>query len=182
MVRKFYYIVNISTAKSVYYSQYVQWHNPLHKNRSERALLVLTRSLLYIAEPNTFTPLDAVKVMDIHHIVQSGYEHDIITIVPEQHVLEYNNDGLEGYDIMIRFEQQKSEKTQDSTPDELSPYDRKIQFFDQITGIYSKLKINVILFYSKLTFSLWTMLNSSLEWEQTQRKRNNSRVLPLCDQ
>jgi hypothetical protein len=84
--------------------------------------------------------------MDIHHIVQSGYEHDIITIVPEQHVLEYNNDGLEGYDIMIRFEQQKSEKTQDSTPDELSPYDRKIQFFDQITGIYSKLKINVISF------------------------------------
>jgi hypothetical protein len=130
-------------AKSVYYSQYVQWHNPLHKNRPERALLVLTRSLLYIAEPNTFTALDAVKVMDIHHIVQSGYEHDVVTIVPEQHVLEYNNDGYDGYDISIRFEQTKSDKANDTTPEKLTPYDRKNEFFDQISGIYSRLKIHV---------------------------------------
>ncbi|KAL0486948.1 hypothetical protein AKO1_001263, partial [Acrasis kona] len=131
-------------SKSVFYSQYVQWHNPLQKNRPERALMVLTRSLIYLADPNTFAPYDAVKIMDVRHIVQSGYEHDIIGIVAEQHLLDYNNAAYNDFDILIRFEQGTSNKSQDTTPDHLKPYDRKIEFFDQITSIYRKLKIHFV--------------------------------------
>ncbi|EFC39332.1 predicted protein [Naegleria gruberi] len=142
--------------KFCYWAHEVVWFNPRvvgNKNQYKEALLVLGNRNLYIIDSKSFKTETKVRVNDIVHIVQSGYEDDIVGIVRKK-------DREEMYDILFQFTETKKTRGADETSitvqdeerirgksfanscsalfkeQENEIYLKKIEFFDYISAIF----------------------------------------------
>ncbi|KAF0976114.1 hypothetical protein FDP41_004789 [Naegleria fowleri] len=141
--------------KFCYWSHEVIWFNPraYGKNQYKEALLVLGNRNVYIIDAKSFKTETKVRINDIYHIVQSGYEDDIVGII--------RKDREEQFDILFQFTETKRTKSSDDTSitvedeerirgksfadsrseafkeQENEIYLKKVEFFDYISAVYA---------------------------------------------
>ncbi|KAL9651978.1 hypothetical protein ABK040_000321 [Willaertia magna] len=151
--------------KVCYWSHEILWQNTksVGKNQLKEALLVVGNRNLFIVDPRSFKTETKVRIADIYHIVQSGYEDEIVGII--------RKDREEQTDILIHFTETKKSRDEDNThvsmEDEVrvrgssfassitdghkeletEVYLKKVEFFDYISQIYEKQRGNKLKIY-----------------------------------
>jgi hypothetical protein len=142
--------------KSQLKNEKIQWsrfcgrEDPLKKNATELNILVLTDKHLYLVNPDTYEFVRKLELGKIKHILQSGYDQSIVSVVHTE----------SDYDILLQFKMEKTKKSGESILSETKTYEKKIDFFDYVTLLYRMFtdskgnKINLRIYFVNDVYAL----------------------------